>query len=99
MGIGNALQSTLVAIVANGNKFDRAVANGLRNFIPTIGGAFGLIKSGAIIANLLEFRLSHLPFMAPGILQNLISSTYSLEKLGLEREEMDIVHDTYVAGI
>ncbi|KAL5388924.1 hypothetical protein DPSP01_002631 [Paraphaeosphaeria sporulosa] len=99
MGIGNILQSTLVAILANGSNSDRAVATGLRNFIRTIGGAFGLIISGAILANILDTRLSHLPFMTPEILQNLTSSTYSLDKLGFDREEMDLVLDTYVVGI
>jgi hypothetical protein len=99
LGIGNILQSTLVAILANGNNSDRAVATGLRNFIRTIGGAFGLIISGAILANTLDTRLSHLPFMTPKILQNLTSSTYSLDKLGFDKGQKDLVLDTYVAGI
>ena len=99
LGIGNILQSTLVAILANGCNSDRAVATGLRNFIRTIGGAFGLIISGAILANTLDTRLSHLPFMTKEILQNLTSSTFSLTKLGYTTEEMDLVLDSYVVGI
>jgi MFS family permease len=99
MGIGNILQSTLVAILANGSNSDRAVATGLRNFIRTIGGAFGLIISGAILANTLDSRLSHLPFMTKDILQNLTSSTFSLTKLGFSTEEMDLVLDSYIVGI
>jgi MFS family permease len=99
MGIGNILQSTLVAILANGSNPDRAVATGLRNFIRTIGGAFGLIISGAILANTLDSRLSHLPFMTKDILQNLTSSTFSLTKLGFSTEEMDLVLDSYIVGI
>lgn len=99
MGIGNILQSTLVAILANGSNSDRAVATGLRNFIRTIGGAFGLIISGAILANTLDSRLSHLPFMTKVILQNLTSSTFSLTKLGFSTEEMDLVLDSYIVGI
>lgn len=99
MGIGNILQSTLVAILANGSNSDRAVATGLRNFIRTIGGAFGLIISGAILANTLDTRLSSLPFMTPEILQNLTSSTHSLGKLGFDQEQKDLVLETYIIGI
>ncbi|KAL1608468.1 hypothetical protein SLS60_003410 [Paraconiothyrium brasiliense] len=99
MGIGNILQSTLVAILANGSNSDRAVATGLRNFIRTIGGAFGLIISGTILANTLDARLSHLPFITPEILRNLTSSTYSLDKLGFDDKQMELVLDTYIAGI
>lgn len=99
MGIGNILQSTLVAILANGNNSDRAVATGLRNFIRTIGGAFGLIISGAILANTLDTRLSHLPFMTKSILRNLTSSTYSLDKLGFNEDQMDLVLESYIVGI
>ena len=99
LGIGNVLQSTLVAILANGSNSDRAVATGLRNFIRTIGGAFGLIISGAILGNTLDMRLSHLPFMTKEILQDLTSSTYSLDKLGFTRDQMDLVLDSYVIGI
>lgn len=99
LGIGNTLQPTLVAILANSSNTDRAVATGLRNFIRTIGGAFGLIISGAILSNTLDAQLSHLPFMTTEILQNLTSSTYSLNKMGFTQDQMELVLNSYMAGI
>jgi len=99
MGIGNTLQSTLIAILSNSTNSDRAVATGLRNFIRTIGGAFGLIISGAILSNTLDRDLSQLPFMTKDILRNLTSSTFSLDTLGFTNEERDIVLDSYMTGI
>lgn len=99
LGIGMTLQPTLVAILSNSSQSDRAVATGLRNFIRTIGGAFGLIISGAILANTLDKKLSGLPFMTPEILKNLTSSTYSLDSLGLEVSERKDVLDAYMTGI
>ncbi|KAF2637605.1 major facilitator superfamily transporter [Massarina eburnea CBS 473.64] len=99
LGIGNTLQPTLVAILSNSANSDRAVATGLRNFIRTIGGAFGLIISGAILSNTLDSQLSHLPFITNQILQNLTSSTYSLDKLGFTDNEMDTVLQAYMRGI
>lgn len=99
LGIGMTLQPTLVAILSNSGNADRAVATGLRNFIRTIGGAFGLILSGAILSNILDNQLSHLPFMTRDILRNLTSSTYSLAKLGFTKQEMETVLDSYMTGI
>ncbi|KAF2705445.1 major facilitator superfamily transporter [Pleomassaria siparia CBS 279.74] len=99
LGIGMTLQPTLVAILSNSSQSDRAVATGLRNFMRTIGGAFGLIISGAILSNNLDLQLSGLPFMTPDILKSLTSSTYSLDKLGFSAAERAQVLDSYVTGI
>ncbi|KAF2662578.1 major facilitator superfamily transporter [Lophiostoma macrostomum CBS 122681] len=99
LGIGMTLQPTLVAILSNSSNSDRAVATGLRNFIRTIGGAFGLIISGAILANTLDRDLSHLSFMNKSILQNLTSSTYSLNSMGFTDNEKQLVLDSYMKGI
>ncbi|KAF2181366.1 major facilitator superfamily transporter [Zopfia rhizophila CBS 207.26] len=99
LGIGMTLQPTLVAILSNSSNSDRAVATGLRNFIRTIGGAFGLIISGAILANTLESQLSHHSFMNKDIMKSLTSSTYAVEKLGLTRDEKDLVLNSYMQGI
>jgi EmrB/QacA subfamily drug resistance transporter len=99
LGIGMTLQPTLVAILSNSSNSDRAVATGLRNFIRTIGGAFGLIISGAILSNTLDKDLSQLPFMTRNILQNLTSSTYGLDKMGFTFEEREQVLNSYMKGI
>ncbi|KAH7131799.1 major facilitator superfamily domain-containing protein [Dendryphion nanum] len=99
MGIGLILQPTLVAILANSSNSDRAVATGLRNFVRTIGGAFGLVISGAILSNTLDRQLSHLPFMNNSILKNLSSSTYSLDTMGFTKSEKDQVLGSYMDGI
>ncbi|KAF2113163.1 major facilitator superfamily transporter [Lophiotrema nucula] len=99
LGIGMTLQPTLVAILSNSNDSDRAVATGLRNFMRTIGGAFGLIISGAILSNTLSSRLGHLPFITGDILKSLTSSTYSLDSLSFTKEEKQVVLDSYMDGI
>jgi hypothetical protein len=99
LGIGMTLQPTLVAILSNSSQSDRAVATGLRNFIRTIGGAFGLIISGAILSNNLDSQLSGLDFITPDILKNLTSSTYSLGKLGFTDAQRDQVLESYMTGI
>jgi MFS family permease len=99
LGTGMTLQPTLVAILSNSSNSDRAVATGLRNFIRTIGGAFGLIISGAILSNTLDKDLSHLSFMSKDILQNLTSSTYALDSVGFTESEKQLVLDSYMKGI
>ncbi|KAF1998715.1 major facilitator superfamily transporter [Amniculicola lignicola CBS 123094] len=99
LGIGMTLQPTLVAILSNSSNSDRAVATGLRNFIRTIGGAFGLIISGAILSNTLDRDLGHLPWMSSTLLKNLTSSTYSLDKGGLTQEQRQMVLNSYMSGI
>ena len=99
LGTGMTLQPTLVAILSNSSNSDRAVATGLRNFIRTIGGAFGLIISGAILSNILDRDLSHLSFITGPMLRNLTSSTYSLQSMGFSNYEKSIILDSYMRGI
>ncbi|KAF2501591.1 major facilitator superfamily transporter [Lophium mytilinum] len=98
-GIGFTLQPTLVAILANSRAEDRAVSTGLRNFLRTVGGAFGLIVSGAILSNTLRTRLSGLPFMSHELLESLTSSTYGLKELNLTKDETDLVLSAYMNGL
>ncbi|KAF2815268.1 major facilitator superfamily transporter [Mytilinidion resinicola] len=98
-GIGCTLQPTLVAILANSRAEDRAVSTGLRNFLRTVGGAFGLIVSGAILSNTLRTRLSSLPFMSSRQLESLTSSTYGLKELNLTIEETNLVLGAYMDGL
>ncbi|OIW33468.1 major facilitator superfamily transporter [Coniochaeta ligniaria NRRL 30616] len=99
LGIGLTLQPTLVGLLANSRSEDRAVCTGLRNFIRTIGGAFGLIISGAILSNTLSSQLSGLPFISQDTISGLTSSTYGLDKLGLTADEREMVLAVYMKGL
>jgi MFS family permease len=98
-GIGLTLQPTLVGLYANGRGEDRAVATGLRNFIRTIGGAFGLVISGVILSNTLGQNLTDKVFVSDGLIAQLTSSTYDLDKLGLTQRQQDRVLDVYMLGL
>ena len=98
-GIGLTLQPTLVGMYANGRSEDRAVTTGLRNFIRTIGGAFGLVISGVILSNTLSRDLSHQPFVSESLMQQLTSSTYDLAKFGLSQDEQEDVFEAYMLGL
>jgi hypothetical protein len=98
-GIGLTLQPTLVGIYANSRGEDRAVATGLRNFIRTIGGAFGLVISGVILSNTLSRDLSNKPFVSASLMSQLTSSTYDLDKFGLSPGEKDEIFDVYMLGL
>ncbi|KAE8842715.1 hypothetical protein HRS9139_02012 [Pyrenophora teres f. teres] len=98
-GIGLTLQPTLVGMYANGRGEDRAVTTGLRNFIRTIGGAFGLVVSGVILSNTLSRDLSHQPFVSESLMQQLTSSAYDLAKFGLSQDEQEDVFETYMLGL
>ncbi|KAI2487958.1 Major facilitator superfamily transporter [Pyrenophora tritici-repentis] len=98
-GIGLTLQPTLVGMYANGRGEDRAVTTGLRNFIRTIGGAFGLVVSGVILSNTLSRDLSHQSFVSESLMQQLTSSTYDLAKYGLSQNQQEDVFDAYMLGL
>ncbi|KAM0716414.1 hypothetical protein Q7P37_007859 [Cladosporium fusiforme] len=76
-GIGLTLQPTLVGMYANSRSEDRAVTTGLRNFIRTIGGAFGLVVSGVTLSNTLSSRLGNEDFASDHLIAELTSSTYT----------------------
>jgi len=98
-GIGLTLQPTLVGMYANSRNEDRAVTTGLRNFIRTIGGAFGLVISGVILSNTLSRDLSKRPFVSDTLMAQLTSSTYDLDKFGLSPDQKEEVFDTYMLGL
>jgi MFS family permease len=98
-GIGLTLQPTLVGVYANSRTEDRAVATGLRNFLRTIGGAFGLVVSGVILSNTLSKNLSGETFISDSLIAELTSSTYALDNLGLSGVQKDIVLDVYMRGL
>lgn len=98
-GLGLTLQPTLVGLLANSRTDDRAVCTGLRNFVRTVGGAFGLIVSGAILSNTLSSRLEGLPFITDDMLGSLTSSTYSSSSLGLTQEQQDVILAAYMDGL
>lgn len=96
-GIGLTLQPTLVGMYANSRSEDRAVVTGLRNFLRTIGGAFGLVISGVIISNTLRDNLADV--VSEHTLAELTSSTYALDKLDLSVEQKQRVLDVYMLGL
>lgn len=98
-GTGLTLQPTLVALYANSRSEDRAVTTGLRNFIRTIGGAFGLVISGAILSNTLRRDLSVSGLVSMDTVAQLTSSTYVLDHLDISEEVRNIILDTYMSGL
>jgi hypothetical protein len=98
-GIGLTLQPTLVGVYANSRTEDRAVATGLRNFLRTIGGAFGLVVAGVILSNTLSQNLGGETFMSDDLIAELTSSTYALDSLDLSQEQKDRVLNVYMLGL
>ncbi|KAI6777431.1 hypothetical protein HG530_001376 [Fusarium avenaceum] len=98
-GIGFTLQPILVGMYANGRSEDRAVTTGLRNFIRTIGGAFGVVISGVILSNTLEKQLGNEGIVSDDTIAQLTSSTYSLSSMGLSQNTQDLVLAAYMQGL
>ncbi|CAI6324260.1 unnamed protein product [Periconia digitata] len=98
-GIGLTLQPTLVGMYANSRTEDRAVTTGLRNFIRTIGGAFGLVVSGVILSNTLRKGLVQESYMSNSLLTELTSSTYALDALNLSSDQKNQILDVYMLGL
>ncbi|KAM0327150.1 hypothetical protein ACHAQA_006281 [Verticillium albo-atrum] len=98
-GIGLTLQPTLVGMYANSRSEDRAVTTGLRNFIRTIGGAFGLVVSGAILSNTLSRDLTRGGYMDGGEVGRLTSSMYELQAMGLSEDKMERILEVYMDGL
>jgi MFS family permease len=98
-GIGLTLQPTLVGMYANSRSEDRAVTTGLRNFIRTIGGAFGLVISGVILSNTLNTGLGNEEFASNELIAELTSSTYALDALDLSVSQQNRVLDVYMLGL
>lgn len=98
-GIGLTLQPTLVGMYANSRSEDRAVTTGLRNFIRTIGGAFGLVVSGVTLSNTLSTGLGNEAFATDALIAELTSSTYALDTLSLSQSQQQRVLDVYMLGL
>lgn len=98
-GIGLTLQPTLVGMYANSRTEDRAVTTGLRNFIRTIGGAFGLVVSGVILSNTLREGLMTKSYVSGSLLSELTSSTYALDNLDLTQDQKNSILDVYMRGL
>lgn len=98
-GIGFTLQPTLVGMYANSRTEDRAVTTGLRNFIRTIGGAFGLVVSGVILSNTLSKGLAGDTAITSQLIAELTSSTYALDEQGLAYEQRERILDIYMRGL
>ncbi|KXH61696.1 major facilitator superfamily transporter [Colletotrichum salicis] len=98
-GIGLTLQPTLVGMYANSRAEDRAVTTGLRNFIRTIGGAFGLVVSGVILSNTLRRDLHAKDFVSDAVIAELTSSTYTLDQKGFSDAEKAVILEAYMKGL
>ncbi|KAJ0311191.1 hypothetical protein COL5a_002393 [Colletotrichum fioriniae] len=98
-GIGLTLQPTLVGMYANSRAEDRAVTTGLRNFIRTIGGAFGLVVSGVILSNTLRRDLHGKDFVSDAVIAELTSSTYTLDQKGFSDAEKAVILEAYMKGL
>lgn len=98
-GIGLTLQPTLVGLYANNRSEDRAVTTGLRNFIRTVGGSFGLVISGVTLSNTLSSELKRAGFASDSLIAELTSSTYALDKLDLTEATKEKVLDVYMLGL
>ncbi|EMC93882.1 hypothetical protein BAUCODRAFT_74895 [Baudoinia panamericana UAMH 10762] len=98
-GIGLTLQPTLIGLLANSREEDRAVCTGLRNFVRTIGGAFGLILSGVILSNTLSTNLKGDTYVSDQMLTTLTSSIDSIEQAGLTDVQKDRILDVYMQGM
>lgn len=98
-GIGLTLQPTLVGMYANSRSEDRAVTTGLRNFIRTLAGAFGLVISGVILSNTLSKGLSGKPSMTDDMIAQLTSSTYALDEMDISEEEKKDIIQIYMDGL
>ncbi|KAK1464968.1 major facilitator superfamily transporter [Colletotrichum melonis] len=98
-GIGLTLQPTLVGMYANSRAEDRAVTTGLRNFIRTIGGAFGLVISGVILSNTLRRDLHGKEFVSDAVIAELTSSTYTLDQKGFSDAERTVILQAYMKGL
>ncbi|KAF4990572.1 hypothetical protein FGRMN_8387 [Fusarium graminum] len=99
IGVGLTLQPVLMGMYANGRRGDRAVITGLRNFIRTIGGGFGIVIPGIILSNTLEKRLGGRGIVPDDIIGQLTSSTYFLDSMGLSQDGKDRVLGAYMQGL
>jgi MFS family permease len=97
LGVGGAFQPSLVALLAHSNKADRAVANCLRNFIRTLGGAVGLTVSGTILSNELRSRLAGV--LPDTTIALLTASTNDLNDVHLSPVQREMVLNAYMKGI
>ncbi|KAK7723582.1 hypothetical protein SLS57_004396 [Botryosphaeria dothidea] len=89
IGVGFVFQPTLVAMQAHCTKAQRAVVISNRNFLRSLGGAFGLAISAAVLQNTLKANL-------PTQYKDLARSTYSTPDYSrYDAADSDAIHDAY----
>ncbi|KAK8174057.1 major facilitator superfamily domain-containing protein [Phyllosticta citrichinensis] len=87
--VGFIFQPTLVAMQAHCTKAQRAVVISNRNFLRSLGGAFGLAISAAVLQNSLKGSL-------PPAFKSLADSTYtSPDYSQYSAADGDAIHDAY----
>ncbi|KAM3416522.1 hypothetical protein BST61_g8112 [Cercospora zeina] len=97
-GIGSTLQPGLVGTYANSNTADRAMVTGLRNYLRTVGGAFGLVISGVMLSNTLRTNLSGEPFASKHLIDAVSPSTSDLDTLDISHDQKERILDRFVAS-
>lgn len=89
--------SALVGLYANSRTEDRAVVTGLRNFMRTMGGAFGLVAAGAILSNTLSKELSGYAFAQGRTLSELdVDDVPDEDKPAVRRAYMAALHWIFI---
>ncbi|KAL0256507.1 hypothetical protein SLS55_008902 [Diplodia seriata] len=89
IGVGLVFQPTLVAMQAHATKAQRAVVISNRNFLRSLGGAFGLAISAAVLQNTLKRNL-------PASHADLARSTYATPDYSrYDAADSDAIHDAY----
>ncbi|KAB2579523.1 putative mfs protein [Lasiodiplodia theobromae] len=89
IGVGFVFQPTLVAMQAHATKAQRAVVISNRNFLRSLGGAFGLAISAAVLQNTLKKNM-------PAAYADLARSTYSTPDYSrYNAADSDAIHDAY----
>jgi hypothetical protein len=73
--------------------------SGLRNFVRTIGGAFGLVSSVVILSDTLWMNLIGESLMSGALLSELTFSLYDLDSLDLSHEQQTYILNVYILGL
>lgn len=84
--IGLTLRPTLADTYASSRSEDRVVTTGLRKFVGTLGGSFGLVVSGAILSNALSRDLTQGGYMDEKEVASLTISMYAPGVVKLEEK-------------
>jgi hypothetical protein len=92
IGVGSVFQPTLVALQAHCTKPQRAIVISVRNFLRSLGGAFGLAMAAAVLQSSLKHNL-------PEEFKYIAASTYSKPDLArFTASQKMMILDAYAAA-